>query len=217
MPSTVVHLALAGLIAAALLGRAFGPSTLAVALAAVVVVDLDTFIGLWIDGAHRAFFHNLVLPAALGGGVLWDTRYREESWLRTRFEHGRRVAWVTLAVVVFAGVGPDLFFNGVNLFYPLADQFYRLDGEMLLSNQRGFVQTFVDLSPPEPTGGGGASDVAVGTTDEVHYRTGVDPSKGSDPEDVERVFPVVRSGQQALLVLTSVFVVGSRLARQRLT
>jgi hypothetical protein len=225
MPSTVVHLALAGLIATALLGRAFGPRTLAVALASVVVVDMDTFAGLWMAGAHRALFHNLVLPAVLVGVVLWDTRYREDSWLRTRFEHGPRVAWVSLAVVVFAGVGPDLFFNGVNVFYPLHDQFYKLDGEVLVSNQRGFVQTFVDLSPPEPAGSasggdgassGGGSDVALGSTQEVHYRTGVDPRKGSEPADVERVFPVVRSGQQALVVLTSTFVMGTRLVRQRL-
>src|SRR6056297_2408857 len=39
MPSTVVHLALAGLIAAGLLGRAFSARSLAVALAAVVLVD----------------------------------------------------------------------------------------------------------------------------------------------------------------------------------
>jgi len=41
----------------------------------------------------------------------------------------------------------------------------------VLSDQRGFVQTFVDLSPPEPGDGGGGPR----TTENTRYVTGVSP------------------------------------------
>jgi inner membrane protein len=220
MVSTLVHAALAGFIAAALLGDRFGPKSLAVVLGAVILVDFDTFLGLYIEGAHRAAFHTLLLPVVLASAIAVDTRYRDQSILRERFGDGSpRVAWVTVAAILFAGIGPDLFFNGVNLFYPIHDQFYQLTGQMKLSSTEGFVQTFVDLSPSE-TGGNGGRKVAVGSTDEVgdRYYTGVDPQPskpGAESGETERTFPLVTSGEQLLLVLTSVFVVGARLFEER--
>lgn len=216
MVSTLVHAALAGFIAAALLGDRFGPKSLAVVLGAVILVDFDTFLGLYIEGAHRAAFHTLLLPVVLASAIAVDTRYRDQSILRERFGDGSpRVAWVTVAAILFAGIGPDLFFNGVNLFYPIHDQFYQLTGQMKLSSTDGFVQTFVDLSPAE-TGGNGGGKVAVGSTNEVgdRYYTGVDPQPseaGAESGETERTFPLVTSGEQLLLVLTSAFVVGARL------
>lgn len=228
MPSTVVHLALAGLVATALLADEFDWRALAVVLAAVAFIDLDTIAGLWITGAHRALFHTLLLPGVLAALLLWDTRLRTESTLRERFAgRGVRIAWVSVAAITFAGIGPDLFFNGANVFYPVHDQFYKLNGEVLLSTKDGFVQTFVDLSPPQPTGGeaaasggggGGGESAALGSTQEQQYWTGVDPNPGkagAESGAVERTFPIVRSGDQALLVLTSAFVVGTRLLRER--
>jgi len=224
MPSTVVHVAVAGLVAAGLLRSQFGWRSLLVVVGAVVFIDLDVFVGWWFVGTHRAAFHTLLFPALLAAVLLWETRYRDESALRNRFaDHGVRVGWVAVGAVVFAGIGPDLFFNGVNVLFPVHDQFYKLNGEVLLSNERGFVQTFVDLSPPETASESDAGEVAVGTTETINdtYQTGVDPEP-SDPggetnseEEVERIFPVVNSGQQALLVLTSVFVVGTRLYESR--
>lgn len=219
MVSTVVHAALAGLIAVALLRDAFGVRSLALVVGAVVVVDLDVFIGLWITGAHRAAFHTLLFPLLLSGLVLYETRVRDRSWLRGRFgADGVRTAWVGIVAVVFAGIGPDLFTNGVNLLYPLHDQFYQFTGHVRLSTKEGLVQTFVDLSPAESSDGSG--QVAVGSTEEVgdRYWTGVDPQPsegGADSTDVERIFPIVESGEQLLLVLTSAFVVGSRLLEER--
>ncbi|QSG06163.1 metal-dependent hydrolase [Halapricum desulfuricans] len=225
MVSTVVHAALAGLIAAALLRDAFGVRTLAVVVGAVIVVDLDVFVGLWVVGAHRAAFHTLLFPLLLAGLVLYETRVRDRSWLRERFgADGVRTSWVAIVAIAFAGIGPDLFTNGVNLLYPLHDQFYQLSGHVRLSTTEGLVQTFVDLSPSEsPAGSAGDSgQVAVGSTEEVgdRYWTGVDPEpseSGTDPTVVERVFPIVESGEQLLLVLTSAFVVGSRLLEERRT
>lgn len=218
MPSTVVHLALAGLIAAALLRDSFGLRALAVVGVLVVIPDLDAFAGLVVEGGHRSLLHNLFVPLGLAGLICYDTRVRETSWLAGRFDgNGPRVAWVSVIAIAVAVIGPDLFGVGANLFYPVHDQFYAFDGKIELSNQRGLVQTFVDLAPEaaENGGGGGASDVAVGSTEDVHVSSGVDPQAGDEPENVERLFPVVRSGQQLLLVLTSIVVVGLRLVESR--
>jgi hypothetical protein len=223
MPSTVVHAALAGLIAAALLRDYFDWRALLVVVGAVVFIDLDVFVGWWFVGTHRAAFHTLLFPGLLAGALLWDTRFRDRSTIRERFDsYGVTVGWVAVAAIVFAGIGPDLFFNGVNVLYPVHDQFYKLNGEVLLSDQRGFVQTFVDLSPPETGGESDAGEIAVGSTEEINdtYHTGVDPEPSNpggetEQKDVERVFPLVQSGQQALVVLTSLFVVATRLVESR--
>lgn len=204
VPSTLVHLALAGLLAAALLReREFGARAVAVVLLAAVLPDLDSFLSTTIAGAHRSLGHNLLLPAAAGALLLYDTRLRGSSRLRDRFGGtAPGVAWVALAGFAVAGVGLDYVANGVNLFWPFHDQFYTLNGRMGLSNRRGFFQTFVDLTPDRAR-----------TTENFHYATGVDPSAGSEPEDVERVFPVVWAGWQLLLVATSVAVLAVRLRR----
>lgn len=236
MPSTLVHLALAGLFAAALLGRAFRPRTLAVVLGAVVVVDLDVFLGLralgplQVVGAHRAAFHTLLLPVALVAALLYDTRYRERSWLGERFGgDGPHVAWVTVGAVAFAAIGPDLVTNGVNVLYPVHDQFYAFDGRMRLSDQRGVVQTFVNLSTESGGSGGGGGggpnlDIdldrnARGSSQETQYRTGVNPDPGGEASepDPERVFLIVNSGLELLLLATGTVVTAAklRLTRER--
>ena len=202
MPSTLVHVALGGLIAAALLAEEFDGRSLAVALAAAALPDVDTFVGLWVAGAHRALLHTLLLPTLLGGAYAYDVRLRERSWLRERWgARGVRVAGASLAALLFAGIFPDLFTNGVNAFYPIHDAFYAVDGRLVLSNERGVVQTFVEWNPGPPER----------TTENFHYWTGVDPTPGRDPSDAERIFPVVTSGMQLMLVLTSAVVVTVRL------
>ena len=218
MPSTVVHLALAGLIAAALLRESFGLRALAVIGVLVIIPDLDAFAGFVIEGGHRSVLHTLLFPLALAGLIAIDTRVRETSWLEQRFDgHGPRVAWVGVLAITFAAIGPDLFGAGANIFYPVHDQFYAFTGKIELSNQRGLIQTFVDLTPEpvESGGGSGGGDIAVGSSKEVHISSGIDPQAGDEPANVERIFPIVRSGQQLLLVLTSLVVVGSRLVETR--
>jgi len=207
MPSTVVHLAIGGVVAAGLLGDDFDRRSVAVVLAATAVPDLDTFAGLYLQGAHRALLHTLLLPLTAGALLAYDTRVRDASWLRDRWG-GRavHVSWVAVAALLFGGVLPDLMTNGVNAFYPLYDRFLTVDGELLLSNQRGVVQTFVDLSPPE---------AEPSTTENTHYWTGVDPSRGDEPENVERIFPVVRSGFETLVVLLGAFTLGARFRADR--
>ena len=199
MPSTLVHLALGALIAAALLEDAFGPRALAVVLAAVALPDLDTFVGIALPGTHRAALHTILVPLLAAAAIVYDLR-RENSWLRARGERTVRIAWVAVLAYVVAGIGPDLFFNGVNVFYPLHDRFYELNGRVLVSNQRGLVQTFWEAA--ESTGG---------TTENTHYRTGADVSRGEDPANAERVFPIATSGLQMLLLLAATVVTGVRL------
>jgi inner membrane protein len=210
MPSMVVHLALAGLIAAGLLGTAFSLRSLAVVLAVVALADFDVFVGLVVPGTHRAAFHTLLLPLAVAGFVVYDTRVRERSLLRARFgPRGSTVAWTAVVAFGFAAVGLDLFTSGANPLYPLHDQFYEMNGKAILSNHQGFVQTFVELD------GGTVEAKQLGSTEEVHVNSGVDPSRGAEPENVRRVFPVAQAGWQLLLVLTSLVVVGGRLREER--
>lgn len=209
MPSTLVHVALAGLLACALLDDAFGVRSLAVVLGATIFIDLDVFLGWFVLGAHRAAFHTLLLPLVVGGLLYYDARVRDESWLAARWgEFAPRVVGVTLVTVVVAGIGPDLVTNGANLLYPLHDQFYAFDGRLRFSTERGVLQTFVE------------TESAKGSTETQQYFTGVDP----DPEDTgtsnvqettERVFLIVDSGMQLLLVLAGTVTTGWRLRETR--
>ncbi|EMA46514.1 metal-dependent hydrolase [Halococcus saccharolyticus] len=204
MPSTVVHCALAGLLAAGLLADHFDARAVAIVLAVTIVPDLDAFTGFVIPGGHRSVLHTLLLPLGATALLYYDTRIREVSFVRARWQaRGARIAWVSVAAVAFAAIGLDLVGGGVNLFYPIHDQFYALSGELLFSNNRGLVQTFVEFGP--------GSEAARGSTEQVHINSGVDPTRGAEPENVERVFPVAQSGWQLLLIVTSVFVLTTRL------
>ncbi|UPW00790.1 metal-dependent hydrolase [Halorussus gelatinilyticus] len=237
MPSTVVHVALAGLVGTALLADYFDGKAVAVVMAAVVLVDFDVFVGFWIEGAHRAAFHTLLLPL-LGGILLWaDLRRGDDSLVRSQWgAQGVRVGWVTLVAVTFAGIGLDAFFNGVNLLYPVHDRFYTFDGKVFYSTKEGFVQTLVNVDfealvetfAPEQSGGaseagsGGASagsnggnSESVRTTENTHYSTGIDPKKGAETGSVERLFPIAYTGERALLALTGYSVVGLRVWMER--
>lgn len=204
MPSTLVHIAVAGLLGTALLGAAFDRRAILTVMAVAAVPDLDTLLGLWLPGAHRAYLHTLVFPAVLGIMLWWDIAVRSESTLRRRYgKTGVRVAWVSLIAVVIAHSLYDGVVNGVNLLWPLQDRFYDFSGHLLYSTQRGLLQTFVDLSP-----GGGTVE---GTTANTHYYTGVDPNRGAEPENVERIFHLIQSGERLLLTLAGFGVVMVRL------
>ena len=202
MPSTVVHVALAALVGAALLGADYNRRSVAVVVAAGALPDLDAFAGLVLVGAHRALLHTLFLPVAVAGLIVYDAWVGHESHIRARYgDRGVRVAWVATAALLLCGILPDLFTNGVNAFYPLHDAFYSVNGRLELSTQRGVVQTFVEFGPEQE----------LLTTRTVHYVTGVDPSPGVEPANVERRFLVLSSGMDLLLVLLGAFVTGARL------
>lgn len=198
MPSTLVHLALAGFLAVGLLADAFRLRTVLVVLAVTAFPDLDSFVALFVANTHRAAFHTLLIPLVFGIALGIDERWGR-GWVRDRYgADGVRTGEVALLAFALAGVGLDLFTGGANAFYPIYDQFLVIDGKAVLSDQQGFIQTFVEFHSEEPAGGAG-----VGSTNETHYSSGVDPSPGEEPEDVERIFPLVRSGWQLLLFVVS--------------
>lgn len=214
MPSTVVHVGFALLLAAALLGPAYDRRSLVVIAGAVAFLDLDAFASLVVANTHRAAFHTILLPGLVGAILYADTRLAGRSRVRARYgDRGVRVAWTALVAVVVSGIGLDLFgAGGVNLLYPLFDQFYAFTGSVEWSSARGFVQTFVESPPADAgsaggAGGGGTVDVGQkGSTREYRVSTGVDPTEGREPQEVKRVFPVFYAGWQASLTLTGVVV-----------
>ena len=200
MPSTVVHLAFGGLIAAALLGDDLDRWALAVVLVVVAVPDLDSFL-ISTDAGHRTVLHNLwvaVVPATL---LLVDLHVRQESLLRRRWgEVGVRVAWVALLCYLTAHLALDIADGYVNVLWPVFDQFYTLDGSIELSSRRGIINTF--------SNGGVPLLEARGTSSETQITTGLDPGEGQ----TERLFPVVRAGWQLVVLVTGIGVTALRLA-----
>ncbi|WP_458188205.1 metal-dependent hydrolase [Haladaptatus sp. NG-WS-4] len=196
MPSTVVHVAVAGLLATSLLTDHFDGRAAVVVMAAAAFPDLDTLVGLWVPGGHRAVLHTLLLPAGIGTLLVADRA--RGHWIRERWgPYGVRVAWVSFVSLLVAGIGLDLFTNGVNVFYPVHDQFYSLSGEISVSNERGIVQSFVESK-------------SRGSTETTHYRTGFDLARGPDPKQKERVFPIVNNGRQFFFGVMSFGILGFR-------
>jgi len=217
MPSTVLHVAFALLLAAGLLGSAFDRRSAVVVATATAFPDLDVFVALVVESAHRAAFHTLLLPGGVALAVWLDAR-REGSWLRDSYgEKGVRLAWVALVCYVVAGIGLDTFTAlGANPLYPFYDQFVEIDGTVGYAAGDGLYQTFVNVTTEAAadgagtggTGGGngsgGASTVDVGqqgSTEEVHVASGVDPQPGPEQPGVERAFPVVYRGWHVTLIL----------------
>lgn len=201
MPSTLVHVGIAALLACALLGPAFRGRTVLVVLAATAAVDLDTLLGVVVLGAHRAAFHTLLVPAALALALAVDVAVREESLLVDRFGgDAPRVGAVAIAGILGAAILPDMATNGVNALYPLHDQFYVVDGKAIYSTERGFVQTLFESAE-------------AGSTDETQFRTGVDPEpdQGGVDRDAEREFWFVASGTQLLWIVLGAAVTTVRL------
>lgn len=204
MPSTLVHIALGGLLGTALLGDAFDRRTICIVMAVAAIPDLDTLLGIWLPGAHRAYLHSIVWPVLLAGLLAWETTLRPHSSVRRRVgDSSVRLAWVSLFVVIFAHSLYDGAVNGVNLFWPLQDRFYDLSGQLLVSSDRGIIQTFIEFGPD-----GGMIE---GTTATTHYYTGLDPTRGAEPAGVERIFHIVQSGERLLLTVAGFGIVGYRL------
>ena len=206
MPSTIVHLAFAALIATALLGAAFDRRALLFILVVMALPDLDSFVDVGNVPGHRMLLHNIWLAVVPTVALGIDLSVREQSFVRERFgDRGVRIAWVTILCYVVAHLGLDMADGVVNLFWPVHDQFYDLRGTIELSDQRGVVQTFVD-------GKGFLLFEAEGSTEDIYITTGVDPGPSTGEEDPERLFPIFRAGWQLVLFVTGLFVTGARFA-----
>ena len=212
MPSTVVHIGFALVVAGALLRDAYDRRALAVVIVVLVLPEADTLAGPVIDGAHRALLHNMTIPAATAVLLAYDTKLRDESWLRSRFDDwGVRVAWVALFVHLFAHILLDYaHLEGINVFYPIYDRFFHLDGELAVSTAEGFIQTFIDVDLGDDPETGTVVDVgAVGTTQDTHVDNPVETSAEPEPEQ-ERILPFAWNGWQLGLIVVGLFTVAAR-------
>ena len=208
MAGTVVHMAFAGMVAAAFLGEAFDRRALAVVLAVTAAPDLDSFVALFATAGHRTVLHNFVIPVT-AAAVLWADLRREEPWLRGRWgSRGVRIAWVSIVCYAVAAVGLDMVSGVVNPFWPLYDQFYTIEGKLVISDQRGIVQTFLE------TGGPGSDSIPApepkGSSKELPVSTGIDPDPSGTRTDPERVFPVARAGWQLVVLVVGTAVTAAR-------
>ena len=220
MPSTVVHAAVALLLVVGLHRGTLDRRVLAVLLAVVVLPELDTVAGLVLGGAHRALGHTLLVPAAAALALWYDTRRRDASWLRGRWgESAVHLAWVLLFAHVFGHVLLDYaHLEGVNLFYPLVDQFFRLDGELYLSGTDGLVQTFVEVTTDAATGDRTVDAGGTGTTETVRVANPVEPGppapagdESAEPDrPPERIAPIAVWGWQLYLVCLGAFAAVAR-------
>ena len=206
MPSSVVHAALAVVVAAGLLGRFYDRRALAVVLAVVVAPEIDTAFGWFMDGAHRTVLHNMVIPLVLAV-VLYRETTREGSWIRTRWgARGVRLAWVGLFVHAFVHVSFDwAHLAGANLLWPLADRFFALDGELAVSTTEGFVQTFVEIGEDPETGRRVIDAGQGGTRADTHVPDPAKPTDEPEPGPVDRRFPIAVDGWQLYFLLTGLF------------
>lgn len=198
MPPTLVHVALGGLLAAALLDRAFSRRGGAVVVAAAAFPDLDAPLALLLPGAHGAVLHTLLIPASAALLLHYDTR-RADSWLRGRYGvAGVRVAWVALLAYALAGTGLDLLnLDAANPIWPIDTMYYSFVGKVEYSTTQGFVQTYYTHDPDGRW---------------IHYvgQRGRPPNFckpslwnpvcGEDPGSAVRLTEVVQSGWQLLLV-----------------
>lgn len=209
MVSTLVAAALAGLLAAALLEDEFDARAVAVVVGAGVFPDLDAFAALAVEGLHNALLHNVFVPGIAATLLVWDTRYRDDSWLRGRYgARGIRIAWVALAAYVVPGIMLDLLnVESAAPLWPLHDQFYSVVGRFEVNNKQGIVFTFV-----QPTLDGGPlfpGSRRGSVSDGYVVPTFLNPAEGPD-EGIERVFFAVSSGWQLLLLLASATVLTVR-------
>lgn len=208
MPSLLVHFAVSGMIAAALLGDAFDERALLVVFAVTAFPDVDSFIALVSTVGHRAALHNVWIPIGLAVLLYADLEWRDRSFVRERWgPWGVRVAWVSVLCYVLSAIAFDLVTGLVNPFWPVHDQYYAVDGKIELSSQRGLVQTMVELGSD---GADQAQTRSYGSSQEVNLSTGVNPAPDSEPETVDHVLPVVRSGWQLVVLLVGTAVTAAR-------
>lgn len=208
MPSMIVHISLAAVIACALIPiDKFSFRSLIIVILSVAIIDSDAFAFVIKEGLHRALFHNLILPTFLLLTVLYVLHIDSRKVIVENFDtaHVTFLCVTTYIAVIFAGIGLDFADTGVNLFWPFHDHFYTLDGRFIVSSEEGVVQTFVN-SPFEIL-----SDGSSGTpkdTDNFVYNTPVNPNSGGSSE---RIFPIAYKGWQVIIILTSIVTVSAKI------
>ena len=205
MAPTLVNVAVGILVGVALLGAAFDRRSLAIVALAAAVPALDAVLSLVVAGSTNAVFHTFFIPALAAGLLYYDTTYRAQSWVRSRYGwYGVRVAWVAIASYAVAGIGLDLFSTeSVALLYPLSDRYYAVVGRFLVSTQEGLIQTYIEL------GDSWLSVASPGTTATHHVDSWITPGDG------KRRLRLIESGWQAVVVITAAAAVPAKALVER--
>lgn len=210
MPSSVVHIGFGLLFAVGLLGAHYDRRALAVVVTVILLPELDTILGWVMAGAHRTVFHTMVTSLAAGGLLYWGT-VRSDSWIRGRWgAYGVRVAWVALFAHTFGHLTLDwAHLDGINILWPLVDQFFVLDGELYITSE-GLVQTFVDISSDPETGAPVVEAGQGGDRAAVHVSNPAQPDAEPTDGPVDRRFPIAVGSWQLYLVVAGLFAVVAR-------
>lgn len=205
MAPTLVNIAFGVLIGAALLGAAFDRRSLAIVVGAAALPDLDSVFGLLLEGGANSVLHAIWIPILLGGALYYDTEIRSTSRLRTAYGWwGVRVGWVALTVYVVAGIGADFFGSGgVNLFYPVYDQFMTVEGRFIVRflHEPGAPYSLTGMSQALP------GIETHGSTGEYAVDTWIAPTGD------ERRLRIVDAGWQVIVIGAAVAVTAFRFWR----
>lgn len=205
MPSTVIHLSLAFIIACVLIPNdRFTVRSLLVVSIPVIFLDTDAFFYVVEEGLHRALFHNIIIPTVIVLIFFYDMFIRDESYIGERFNNTTATILIATSytAVVIAGLSLDFADTGINLFWPIHDQFYTLEGKFVLSSEDGIVQTFSEFSSGE----------SASTTDSVVYNTPINPSS---PSESDRVYPIAYKSWQLVLMIASVVLVPMKIIQAK--
>lgn len=203
MPSTVVHVSFALIIACALIpNNRFTIKSLLIVALPVMFLDSDAFFYIVEEGLHRALFHNIIIPSVIVAILLYDISIRDESYIGRKFNssHAMSLIITSYTAVVIAGLGLDFADTGVNLFWPIHDQFYTLEGKFILSSENGIVQTFSEFGTEKDT------------TDSVVYNTPINPSSSGENSGT---YPIAYKAWQLILIITSGILVSIKMVRAK--
>lgn len=193
MPSTLVHMAVGALLGAAMLDEKLDKWALIAIVLAAMLPDLDAFISIFVPGMHRTLFHNLFFPVILFAPIYWDQK-RKHSFLRRHWgQHAKHVMLACFVALTVAGIGLDVVGSGVNLFYPVQDQYYHVTGVLAYDAQRGLQNTLLDFGSAER---GSTADIDYGSVKDTRSR-----------------IPVFGNGMQLLFSIAAFLIVGYRLKR----
>lgn len=204
MPTSLFHVAIGLLIGIAILGDEWDKRALSAITVVVLLPDLDSVLSLWFPGAHRSYLHNVFVFLVPAAALLTLQGFGRLKRFQGRWPNAIKVCWVALLTLAVAGIGLDAVASGVNLFFPVHDQYYQLQGNVMYSSQHGLKQTLTDVERTK-----------LGSTQTVYYASGIDPVPGPEPQRVERTFPIFENTLQLMLSLTVFGIVGYRMQRRK--
>lgn len=202
MPSVIFHIAIAILIITGIFEEKLNLKTIFLVIAVIMVPDLDALTEIFWLGTHRTLLHNLYIPLILSIIFIYDFYIRDNSYIQKNWGiYGKKLTIVIIFCLTFVSIGLDLFYNGVNLFWPIYDQFFILNGPIYYSTEEGLKLALFEIEK-------------AGPTSEVHLRTGFDMVQGTDPPNIERIFVLFGTGNQFLISVLAFIIVTWKLSKK---